>query len=258
MELELTKIIRTAWQIFQKNIFLLISMTSIMLLITGGMNIIQTTAIGGLNTQFFIFSIASNLFSMGLTIGSIQLILNIIYEKDASLGQLFGSFHMLGHYLVGSLILVLAVLCIIIPILLAFMDMNSIIGLFRGLFWGKIDEAIGILSNSYSAFYLLLSISIAVTVAMRLQFYPYYIIKYEIGPITALHNSLRATSGVLLQLLLIGTVLVFLNFAGLLLMGFGVFFTLPFSFITMAIIFDQLNTRLTASRPMKSQNPHNS
>ena len=225
MELELIKIIRTAWQIFQKNIFLLISMISVMLLITGGMNMIQTAAIGELNTQFFIFSIASNLFSMGMTIGSIKLVLNIIHEKDASLGQLFGSFHMLGHYLASSLILAAAVLFTIVPILSFYMDIDSIIGLFKGLFLGEIDDAVGLLSNEHSAYYFLLSISVSVTIAMRLQFYPYYIIKYEIGPIAALHNSLRATSGALFQLLLIGSGLVFLNFAGLLLLGFGVFFT---------------------------------
>ncbi|MEK7662181.1 MAG: hypothetical protein AAB355_01605 [Patescibacteria group bacterium] len=77
--------------------------------------------------------------------------------------------------------------------------------------------------------------------ALRLQFYKFLIVeKEDIGPIMALKKSWRMTEGHTWNLLLFMIMISFLNVFGMLLLGIGIFVTIPISVIAYALLYKKL------------------
>tara|TARA_B100000579_G_C22774070_1_gene825609 strand:- start:471 stop:1205 length:735 start_codon:yes stop_codon:yes gene_type:complete len=243
MKINLNKIFKDSWKLFSQNFLLLISMISIILFVSGLMNIILSKAVEGSDTQRIVFSIASNLFNMGITLGSIRIIINIIQEKPARLIQLFENFHLLGHYLLGSLIFGFILFASVLPLLFFSFKTESILGLLKNIIGGELDESIKILFVESNPFVIFLIFSIVIIVAIRVQFYPYFIILKESNPIDALIGSFNITKTYFNSLFVLGIILMLINLLGILFFGIGLFFTLPFSMLTLGIMFYRLNLK---------------
>ena len=84
---------------------------------------------------------------------------------------------------------------------------------------------------------LILFVLPGIYLAIRLLFYPYYIIEHGDHSYQALQKSWYATQGWELQLLLFGICLLFINFAGALLFGVGVILTYPLTTLATAAIY---------------------
>ena len=65
------------------------------------MGLLSPNTSDGKSLQFFLFRIASNLFSMGLTLGSIKIVLDVLNGKPTKIETLFNSFQLLIPYVAG-------------------------------------------------------------------------------------------------------------------------------------------------------------
>ncbi len=79
-----------------------------------------------------------------------------------------------------------------------------------------------------------------IIVAIKLKFFPYFIVEDGCGPIEALQKSWDLTKGVKWQLFLFDLVLFLMNFVGTLCFGVGVFVTMVISLGAVAFVFRKL------------------
>lgn len=77
-------------------------------------------------------------------------------------------------------------------------------------------------------------------IAVRFQFYPYFILESGDSSFTALKKSFYLSQNFTLELLLFGIAVVVLNLAGILLLGIGIIFTYPLTTMATAIIYKGL------------------
>lgn len=89
---------------------------------------------------------------------------------------------------------------------------------------------------------LILLILPGVYIATRLQFFVYSIVENEnLGPIEALKKSMKMTEGLFWKLFWFGCIVILVNIAGALLLGVGLFFTVPVTGIAYAELYRKLS-----------------
>lgn len=93
---------------------------------------------------------------------------------------------------------------------------------------------------------LFLLILPGIFIAVRFQFYPYFILEGTHSSIAALRKSYYQTEGFTLELLLFGIVVVILNILGALFFGIGIILTYPLTTMATAVIFKHLSTDIDA------------
>lgn len=87
---------------------------------------------------------------------------------------------------------------------------------------------------------LILLVIPGIFVAIRFQFYPYYIIEHGDSGFIALQKSYYATQKLTLDLFLFGITVLAANILGAALMGIGIIFTLPITTMATAVIYKGL------------------
>ena len=87
----ITEVLKKSWELFTKNMMLFIGMFSMIFLISLIMGSLSPDPSEGQKTQFLIFRLASSLFRMGLTLGSIRIILDVIGGLETKIENLFNS-----------------------------------------------------------------------------------------------------------------------------------------------------------------------
>ncbi|MFH1645231.1 MAG: hypothetical protein ABIB11_02315 [Candidatus Omnitrophota bacterium] len=88
---------------------------------------------------------------------------------------------------------------------------------------------------------MILLIVPGIIVAMRGQFFVYYIIDEGAGPIEALKKSFEITKGSVVNLLLLSLVTILLNIVGVLAIGLGIFVSIPITLVAYAFVYRKLN-----------------
>ena len=84
---------------------------------------------------------------------------------------------------------------------------------------------------------LMLLVLPGIYLAIRLQFYIYYIIEEGDPSFIALQKSWKATENLVIDLFLLGLIILFLNFMGSLFLGIGVILTYPITTMATSIVF---------------------
>lgn len=113
-------------------------------------------------------------------------------------------------------------------------DMISGFRMFTSYFVGSFLYGMGVLAG------LFLLVIPGIYVAIRFQFYPYYVIEQGDSGIIALQKSFYSTKNLTLDLFLFGITVVAANIVGAALMGIGIIFTFPITTMATAVIFKGL------------------
>ncbi len=92
---------------------------------------------------------------------------------------------------------------------------------------------------------LFLLVAPGIFVAIRLQFYPYYIIEEGDNAFTALRKSYTDSEHLTLELFLFGITVVAANIFGVLLFGLGIIFTYPLTTLATVVIYRGLREKAT-------------
>ena len=87
---------------------------------------------------------------------------------------------------------------------------------------------------------LFLLIVPGIFIAIRFQFYPYFIIEENISSFEALQKSYYLSENLTLELFLLGVVVIALNIMGILLFGVGILFTYPLTTMATAVVYKSL------------------
>lgn len=77
-------------------------------------------------------------------------------------------------------------------------------------------------------------------IAIRFQFYPYFILEEDLSSFIALQKSYNLSQNLTLELLLLGIVIIALNIAGMLFFGIGIVLTYPLTTMATAIVYKSL------------------
>jgi uncharacterized membrane protein len=113
-------------------------------------------------------------------------------------------------------------------------DMISGFRMFTSYFVGSFLYGMGVLAG------LFLLIIPGIYVAIRFQFYPYFIIEQGDSGIIALQKSFYSTKKLTLDLFLFGITVLGLNILGAALLGIGIIFTFPLTTMATAVIYKGL------------------
>lgn len=107
-----------------------------------------------------------------------------------------------------------------------------------GLFWKYLGGVI--LYNLIVSGGVILLIIPGIIFATRFQFYSYLIIDQGLGPIDALKRSWTITKGQVINLLLLGSLIIILNLAGVLVLLVGLLATIPTTIMAQAYVYRKL------------------
>ena len=188
----------------------------------------QTQVLLMVGVVMFVGGIALAIFQLWIGIGQTIVFLNIAQGREAPFGDVFRGGRCLGSYLLASLfyffVLGIGVLPGVIPGALAAasgsMDQSTVIGI----------TAIGILA----------AIGVMSVFAIRLSMYQYLIIDRGAGAFGSLRDSMELTRGRLGGLAGLGILTFLLNVGGFLACGVGLFATIPFTFLLLAVTYQSL------------------
>lgn len=230
-----------SWELFTKNMMLFIGMFSMIFLITLIMGILIPDTSEGQSIQFILFKLASNLFGMGLTLGSIRIILDVIGGLETKIENLFNSFQLLIPYIGAYLLFSLGMLLLYIPFSRLIISTDSGLKLVESFLSGDIDVLIQLMTYSINFNYLFLYFLPCFYMWIKIQFFPYFIISKEMGPIEALKKSYEITEGQSVNLVLFLMTLIMINLLGLIPLGLGLVFTIPFSLVATGVMFTALD-----------------
>ena len=235
------EVLKKAWELFIKNMMLFIGMFSMIFLITLIMGILSPDTSEGQNIQFILFRLASNLFGMGLTVGSIRIILDVISGVETKIENLFNSFQLLIPYIGAYLLFSLGMLLLFIPFSRLIISTDSGLKLVESFLSGDINALVQLMAYSINFNYLFLYLLPCFYMWIKIQFFPYFIISKEMGAIEALKKSYEITEGQSVNLVLFFMTLIMINLLGLIPLGLGLVFTIPFSLVATGVMFTALD-----------------
>ena len=193
---------------------LFIGMFSMIFLISLIMGILSPDTSEGQRIQFILFRFASNLFN---------------------------SFQLLIPYIAGYLLYSLGLLILFIPFSRLIILNDSGLRIIESFLSGDLETVVQLMAYSINFKYLLLYFLPCFYMWIKIQFFPYLIISKELGPIEALKKSYDITEGQSVNLILFLSILVMINLIGLIPLGLGLVFTIPFSLVATGVMFTKLD-----------------
>lgn len=235
------EVIKKSWELFIKNMLLLMGMFGMIFLLSVIMGLLSPNFSDESSIQFFLFRIAANLFSMGLTLGSIKIVLDVIGGTDTKIENLFNSFQLLFPYVVGYLLFSFGIFVLFVPFSKFIIANGSGFKIIETFISGDIEALIELLSYNINIKFLFLYFLPCFYMWIKIQFFPYYIVSKELGPIDSLKKSYKITEGKSMDLILFLMLLMMINLIGLIPFGLGLAITIPFSLLATGVMFTALN-----------------
>ena len=237
-------IIANAYRLFLNNSFFIISLILIVITSSVLFSTIQEAMLEASSIQWSVFSIASQLFTMGLSLGMSHAMILLINAKEASIAHMFEKFDLIFRYLGATMLFSIALLIAMIPgliILSLSIDISSI------LTFNIVDYLVNrpeidfrsIQITNTSIVGLVLILIGFLYVYVRLQFYQYSILYKKRNAIHSLQESYFITKNNITELLTLLLIIISINILGALLI-FGLFISLPISMIAIIMAYFSL------------------
>jgi uncharacterized membrane protein len=113
-------------------------------------------------------------------------------------------------------------------------DMFNNFGTFLSYFVATFLYGIGVTIG------LFLLVAPGLFIAIRFQFYPYFILEENVNSFTALKKSYYLSQNLTIELFLLGIIMIALNVAGALTFGIGIIFTYPLTTMATALVYKSL------------------
>lgn len=240
-------IIKHAFELFFKNVFFITSIILILLISSLLFSSIQNAMLDSGSIQWAVFSITSQLFTMGLSLGFVSIIIEIYFGNDVSLNQLFERFDLVFTYLLASLIFAIIISTAMLPgiiILIYSLDLSQFLQYnFFDLLKANPEtinfESISLNSAAILGIFIMLCGFFYTYI--RFQFYQQAILYKDYGPWQAILNSAEITKNNIMELSEILLIILFINIIGAISV-FGLLFSIPISMIAMIVTYFKLNS----------------
>jgi uncharacterized membrane protein len=232
--------IKSSFSIFSENMSLLIGIFCGMFLISSVIGIISPDFENGLGMQYLLFSLASKLFSMGLSLGAIKIVLDVISAQPTGIKKLFECFHLLIPYVGAYFLLSLIYLILFIPFSNFMFTDGEVWSLILSMGSKEPVSFLTQIASKIQLHSLILFLIPTFYLWIRFQFFTYLIVKEECGPVEAIKKSYAITEGKSGMLLIFLLFLMCINLVGIIPLGLGLIFTIPFSLLSTGVMFAQL------------------
>ena len=193
---------------------------------------IQDALLGEITTQTILFTIAAYLFQMGLNLGMLRIALNINKINEATLKDLFSSFHMLIPYVLATIIFLIIMLLVALP-------GTALFVMFISSDWDTITALEWLNSGTMFTFVLFIIVPVAYA-SIRLQFYDYFLIDNECSILESITNSAKITKGYTWQLFMLGAILTIIVLVSIIPLGVGLVISIPLGITVNTYVYLQL------------------
>ena len=221
-----------SWELFKGNLQFLINVGVLIFLVQILIPNLLDSLFSEINLQYVLYRLAYLLLITGITLGvTVQLIKITRLMVVESFTDIFNYFHkikvsLLGSLLVGLVLVTLGVVFIVLFLGISSLNLESLEAIISG------DEISGPLSIGLVGYIIILTY-----LSLKTNFFTYFILDKNMGPIEALSESLTRTTGLEFELFIIYALLALLNLIGALLYGIGLLFTIPFSWLVVSVIY---------------------
>lgn len=219
MKFSKKEIIIKSWNQILPNLSLLILCVGFIFFINIVLGGIQDKILENLSLQSIIFTISSYLFQMGLSLGLIRIYLNLFKNEKTRFSQIFGSFHLLLPYLLGSIIILIFMFIFAIPGIIFMLSFSS----------SDSFSVIESFLDNMTIIPLILILSPIIYFSVRLQFYSYFLVDKECGVLESIKGSLLITKGLFLELFTLGALISLIVLISIIPFGLGLIFSVPLS-----------------------------
>jgi len=221
-----------SWDLFKGNAQFLINIGVLVFLVQMLIPNLLDSLFNQTSIQYILYRITYLLIVTGITLGvTAQLIKVTRLMTVESFADVFNYFHKIIASIMGSILValafgVLAVIFIVLFMGVSSLSLESIENIAAG------DEVSGPLMIGFMGYVIIIAY-----LSLKTNFFTYFIVDKDMGPIDALSESLTRTTGLEFELFTIYAILALLNLIGALLFGIGLLFTIPFSWLVVSIIY---------------------
>ena len=221
-----------SWDLFKGNAQFLINIGVLVFLVQMLIPNLLDSLFNQTSIQYILYRITYLLIVTGITLGvTAQLIKVTRLMTVESFADVFNYFHKIIASIMGSILValafgVLAVIFIVLFMGVSSLSLESIENIAAG------DEVSGPLMIGFMGYVIIIAY-----LSLKTNFFTYFIVDKDMGPIDALRESLTRTTGLEFELFTIYAILALLNLIGALLFGIGLLFTIPFSWLVVSIIY---------------------
>ena len=132
----------------------------------------------------------------------------------------------MGSLLVGLALGFLGVIFIVLFMGISSLNLESLELIMKG------EEISGPLSIGVMGYLIIVTY-----LSLKTNFFSYFILDKNMGPVEALSESLTRTTGLEFELFIIYAMLALINLVGALLFGLGLLFTIPYSWLVVSVIY---------------------
>ena len=221
-----------SWDLFKGNAQFLINIGVLVFLVQMLIPNLLDSLFNQTSIQYILYRITYLLIVTGITLGvTAQLIKVTRLMTVESFADVFNYFHKIIASIMGSILVALAFGVLAVIFIVLFMGVSSLsLESIENIDVG--DEVSGPLMIGFMGYVIIIAY-----LSLKTNFFTYFIVDKDMGPIDALSESLTRTTGLEFELFTIYAILALLNFIGALLFGIGLLFTIPFSWLVVSIIY---------------------
>ncbi len=221
-----------SWELFKGNLQFLINVGVLIFLVQMLVPNLLDSLFNEINLQYILYRFAYLLIVTGITLGvTVQLIKITRLGVIENFSDIFNYFHKIIVSLMGSLLVGLALGFLGIIFIVLFMGISSL-NLESLELIMKGEEISGPLSIGVMGYLIIVTY-----LSLKTNFFSYFILDKDMGPVEALSESLTRTTGLEFELFIIYAILALINLIGALLFGLGLLFTIPYSWLVVSVIY---------------------
>ena len=221
-----------SWDLFKGNAQFLINIGVLIFLVQMLIPNLLDGFFNQMSIQYILYRITYLLLVTGVTLGvTAQMIKITRLMTIESFSDVLNYYHKILTSITGSVLValafgVLAVIFIILFMGVSSLSIESIESMAKG------DEVSGPLMIGFMGYIVIIAY-----LSLKTNFFTYFIVDKDMGPIEALRESLTRTTGLEFELFTIYSILALLNLIGALLFGIGLLFTIPYSWMVVSVIY---------------------
>jgi hypothetical protein len=221
-----------SWDLFKGNAQFLINIGVLIFLVQMLIPNLLDGFFYQMSIQYIIYRITYLLLVTGVTLGvTAQMIKVTRLMTIESFSDVFNYYHKILTSITGSVLVALAFGVLAVIFIILFMGVSSLsIESIESMAMG--DQVSGPLMIGFMGYIVIIAY-----LSLKTNFFTYFIVDKDMGPIDALRESLTRTTGLEFELFTIYSILALLNLIGALLFGIGLLFTIPYSWMVVSVIY---------------------
>lgn len=236
------------FQATKKKILFLIGLIIIILVITLIFNTISSLISSGIKTGYNIylliavgifFTVLNMIIQVIINLGNVNIALKLAASQPVTYKDIFVQPKKIVKYAIASTLSSIVEILVILATLSPFFVGAILLKNPPTMAWGMI-----------------LMFPALTYLALILRFYFYLILDKNLGPISALKESVRMTHGIKIKLFMWAIILTLIAVGGIIFFGVGLLFTIPWVFIADAYLYRKLSGSVATAAPVANQTPN--